>query len=153
VIRPALVAAATLVLAGAPDRAAASRTPGGYVERIVRPTAPATGAVPVTVGANGPELDACSSSGRPKGLNPRGDNFLAVKAGPSLAAARTDRLRPGQPFFICGERGGWTAIVYAPGENLPARCGVSWPAPRPKAYAGPCRSGWVFSRYVEWVSG
>ena len=38
--------------------------------------------VPVTYGGQ-EDLDACSSMGEVKGLNPQGDNFLSVRSGPA----------------------------------------------------------------------
>ena len=110
---------------------------------------------PVQVGQDGPEFDACGSTGRPRGLNPKGDNFLSVKAAPSLRARRTDRLVPSSSFYICGTTAGgaWTAIVFAPGGRLSAGCGVATPVVSPRPYRGPCRSGWVSSEYVHLVAG
>lgn len=94
------------------------------------------------------DYDACGSLGVPTGLNPRGDNFLAVRAAPNSGAAMRDKLRPGQQFYICQQSGGWVGIVYGRGG-----CGVTSPIARRQAYRGPCRSGWVFGRFVRVVAG
>jgi hypothetical protein len=109
----------------------------------------------VEVGLDGPDFDACGSSGRPKGLDPDGDNFLAVKAAPSLNSERLDQLGPGDEFYMCQsvQQGRWTGIVYSTGGGLSARCGVTSPVQRRRAYSGPCKSGWVYSKYVELVAG
>lgn len=98
-----------------------------------------------------PTLDACGSIGVPTGLNPRGDNFLAVRAGPSSRTAMLDKLRPNEAFFICEQRGAWLGIVYSRREG--PDCGANVPVPRRKAYDGPCRSGWVFRRFVRLLAG
>lgn len=104
-------------------------------------------AEPVRVG--GPaDFDACGVVGVPKGLNPRGDNFLAVRAGPSSRTRMRAKLRPGQRFFICETRGQWVGIVYGRGGS-----GVTSPIRRRQAYRGPCRSGWVFRRFVRVIAG
>jgi len=97
------------------------------------------------------DFDACGSVGVPTGLNPRGDNFLAVRAGATSRATMRDKLRPGQRFYICGQRGGWVAIVYS--KRRGADCGVSSPIARRQAYRGPCRSGWVYRKFVGDFAG
>jgi hypothetical protein len=69
-------------------------------------------AVPVIVGGE-QDYDACGSSGTVEGLNPHGDGFLAVKAGPGLNFERIDKLYNGMQVYICGEQGDWLAIVYS----------------------------------------
>lgn len=99
----------------------------------------------------GPGSDACGSLGEVVGLNPRGDNFLAVRTGPSTDFAKVDEIVSGQRLYLCETRGRWWGVVYDPsGEG--SACGVSSPMPR-HAYAGPCRSGWVFDRYVTLIAG
>jgi hypothetical protein len=107
----------------------------------------AQGRVPVQVGGSS-DFDACGSVAVPTGLNPRGDNFLAVRAGPNSSAQRLAKLRPGQQFYVCDERGAWLGIVYGGGD-----CGVGSPIRRRQAYSGPCRSGWVFRRFVRVIAG
>ena len=116
---------------------------------------PETQLVAVEIGEAGPDLDACPSAGRPRGLNPNGDNFLAVKAAPNLQARRIDKLGPGDAFYICqsAQGGEWTGIVYSAGGGLGDGCGVASTVDRRQNYSGSCRSGWVFSKYVEVVAG
>jgi len=101
--------------------------------------------VPVTVGGS-PDGDACPTLGRVSGLNPDGDNFLAVRTG----YGRVDRVTTGQLLWICGTRGGWHAVVYS---RKGGDCGVSTPVDSAQPYDGPCRSGWVYSNYVIAVAG
>ncbi len=107
--------------------------------------------VPVMAGGE-EDLDACGSSGRIAGLNPRGDGFLSVRSGPGGKPYREiDRLHNGNAVIVCDEQGPWLAVVY--GRSPDDDCGVGTPWPTRKPYAGPCRSGWVHSRYVRMVAG
>ncbi|WP_427026268.1 integron (plasmid) [Aureimonas ureilytica] len=109
------------------------------------------GAQPVEVGGDA-ELDACASLGRIVRLDPKGDNFLAVRDGPGSQRRELDRLGPGALVTICDERGAWLGIVYpAPGTRTD--CGVSSPIEARSPYDGPCRSGWVHGRFVDVVAG
>jgi hypothetical protein len=106
------------------------------------------------IGLAGDDLDACLSVGQVTGLNPRGDNYLAVRARPAAGARIKDRLGPGRWIWLCDGEGDWIGIVY--GDDTPegvADCGVGTPVARPQSYAGPCRSGWVHSRYVVMIAG
>jgi hypothetical protein len=110
--------------------------------------------VPVIVGEES-ELDACTSWAKVEGLNPKGDGFLAVRVGPGTRHAMRDRLREGDEFFICNysRDDKWLAIVYpGKGQNA-ADCGVSSPMPKPVAYRGPCRWGWVHEKWVKFLAG
>jgi hypothetical protein len=109
------------------------------------------GGRPVRYGLNGPELDGCTPYSEITGLNPRGDNFVSVRAAPSVRATELDRLGPGRKVWICEEVGGWAGIVYGPRAST--GCNVESPLPRVRPYRGPCRSGWVSSRYVTPIAG
>lgn len=103
---------------------------------------------PVMVGGGGSNVDVCPASGEVRGLNPRGDNFLSVRAAPNLRAREVGRLRSGEEVIVCdntGDKKWWGVIsVRRPGQD----CGLV-PASRPRPYAGPCRSGWVSARYLK----
>jgi hypothetical protein len=90
------------------------------------------------------------------GLDPHGDGFLAVKAGPGLSYTRIDKLYNKVRVYIVGQRGDWFAVVY-PDErtikfDLPDP-GTSFATFRDMPYAGPCRSGWVHRRWVHVFAG
>jgi hypothetical protein len=108
--------------------------------------------VPVFVGGH-PELDACSSAGRPRGLKSDGDGFLAVRSGPGVQYEITDKLHPGETFSLCDvspdQR--WHGIVY--GDSAEHDCGVSSPKAAQVPYRGPCKSGWVNVKFVEVHAG
>lgn len=108
---------------------------------------------PVRIGTAAPDLDACLSQGEVAGLHPEGDNFLTVRAGPGRDARALDRLGPGRIVNVCETHGSWLGIVYGPSSGLGEDCGTGSPVPRPRPYAGPCRSGWVAARYIRIVAG
>jgi hypothetical protein len=69
-----------------------------------------------------------------------------------MHAREVARVRPGQILWICdvsaGER--WYGVVYSTSRD--DRCRLSR-VRRAQAYAGPCRSGWVSTRYVTVIAG
>ena len=106
------------------------------------------------VGLAGDDLDACLSIGQVTGLNPRGDNFLAVRFMPTTKARVNDRLGPGRQMWICEESGEWLGVVYDRfAHDGPGECGVASPVSRARPYDGMCRWGWVSSRYVTVIAG
>lgn len=107
--------------------------------------------VPVMITAS--ESSACGS-GEIVGLDPKGDGFLSVRSGPGGSQyTEIDRLYNGDEVYICGDQGPWQAIVYMPDRQLSSHCGVvkSWSTSQ--AYTGPCRSGWIHSRYLKATAG
>jgi hypothetical protein len=60
------------------------------------------------------------------GLNPQGDNFLAVRSGPGRDFAKIDELYQGDRVLLCDERGQWVGIVYT--RMTPT---AEWPARKP----------------------
>ncbi len=105
---------------------------------------------PVEVGGDA-ELDACASVGQIARLAPKGDNFLSVRGGPDSKRQELDRLRAGTHVMICDKRGRWLGIVYTT-QGTTTDCGVSSPRTERSPYTGPCRSGWVFDRFVDVVA-
>jgi hypothetical protein len=114
---------------------------------------PAPRDVPVRMGGS-PDMDACPSNAHVTGLNPRGDNFLSVRSRPAVTGRELDRLPGDYAVWACDEThdGEWTGIVYSRrGQHVD--CGVGTPMARRQAYAGPCATGWVASRYLTIVAG
>jgi hypothetical protein len=105
--------------------------------------------VPIMLGGNDTE-DACGGAGVVSGLSPGGDGFLSVRSGPGPKYAELDRVHGGDAVHICGSRRAWTAIVYS-GDGRD--CGVGSPWPKRLAYTGPCKYGWVASRYITVTAG
>ena len=112
--------------------------------------------VPVMVGDDTP-IDAASCSlGQVTGLDPQGDNFLAVRAGPGSGNAQIDALHQDDLVFVCDGDGRWLGIVYWPGHrqgSSATECGATAPISPRQPYAGPCRTGWVFDGYVAQIAG
>jgi hypothetical protein len=106
-------------------------------------------AVPVIVGKVA-EYDACMSSGAVKGLDPHGDGFLAVRAGPGSQYQMIDKLLEGQNVFVCDERGQWLGVVYTRGNQ---NCGVTSALNKPTPYPGPCLAGWVHRNFINITAG
>lgn len=107
----------------------------------------------VTIGNDGPEWDACGILGKVYNLDPNGDNYLSVRAGPSAAFEAVDRLISNQFVYFCERKGRWIGIVYAPHNYPNMVCDVSSAIPHPQNYSGTCRSGWVFDEYVLPIAG
>jgi hypothetical protein len=112
----------------------------------------AAGPVPVHFG-DYPDLDACGSQGEVRGLNPNGDNFLAVREGPGADYAKIDEIHEGQWIILCEEAadGAWFGIVYDPTGTLD--CGTGSPIAERRDYDGPCPSGWVSSKFITMLAG
>jgi hypothetical protein len=105
-------------------------------------------AVPVMVGGD-PDVDACPGMGEVVGLDPQGDDFLAVRDGPSTSFKKIDEVYQGDALYLCDKKGNWYGVVYASGPGID--CEVSLPVDEREPYAGECYSGWVYGGYVEVV--
>lgn len=130
---------------------------GAAVVSAASPAAPpGAGRAPVAVPTGGEaELDACPTWAQVSGLDPAGDGFLAVRAGPGVDHAELDRLAEGRGLFVCvgTEDGVWLGVVYPrPGQDM-ADCGVSSPRVVAAPYRGGCASGWVAARWVKPIAG
>jgi hypothetical protein len=107
--------------------------------------------VPVMIGSD-PDRDTCPSSGTVMGLNPRGDGFLSVRSGPGGSQFREiDRIYNGMSLAICDQVGPWLAVVYTNDGRITCNVSTGWARRQP--YTGPCRYGWVHSRYVGDLAG
>jgi hypothetical protein len=109
--------------------------------------------VAVRVGELGPNFEACAAAGSTRHL--AAPETLPVRASPFDNAAQTGAVAAGGRFFICTRSldQKWFGIVYDPGGALAPRCGVSDPVASPRAYAGPCASGWVSTPFVKMIAG
>ena len=87
-------------------------------------------------------------------LDPKGDGFLAVKAGPGLHYERIDKLSNGQRVILCDKKGAWHGIVYSKRKGDDARyCSVEENRRKKDfPYTGPCRSGWAHQRWIKQTS-
>ena len=110
--------------------------------------------VPVMIGEHGEvDLDACVGAGAVFGLNPKGDGFLAVRSGPAAHYKLLDRLQEGQQVFLCSssEDELWHGVIYT--SDAKVDCGVGSPVKSARAYKGPCKSGWVSTKWIKVIAG
>ncbi len=107
---------------------------------------------PVRVGTGGPHADACRGVGSVANLPGGGDDFLAVREGPSVKAKRIDKLKDDAPVYICDQNAGgsWIGIVYQANGYLPTddTCRAEENVGSVRPYEGPCLTGWVSAKYV-----
>jgi hypothetical protein len=116
----------------------------------------------VTIGEDGPRLDACGGMGQVIRVGARG---LAVRSAPFIDAPEVGRMAEGERAYVCTRSVDqqWLGVVLPPPSPVggfenndgagpaPMDCGVSEPADRKRAYAGPCASGWVASASIRLV--
>lgn len=110
---------------------------------------------PVTIGEDGPRLDACGALGQ---VTRSGGAGLALHAAPFADAKELGRLADGRRAYICTRSldQKWLGVVVPPdvaGGEAAADCGVASPVDRKQPYDGPCASGWVSSTYVRLIGG
>ena len=109
--------------------------------------------MPIRVGTDGPDMDACGTYAEVANLDPDGDNYVSVRDAPSTSVKERDRLDAGQGVQVCATSNGWSGIVYAGEDDEEQDCGTGSPVATVRNYTGPCRQGWVDSRYLEMVAG
>jgi hypothetical protein len=115
---------------------------------------------PVTIGEDGPRMDACGGMGQVSGAGAKG---LAVRAAPFAQARESGRMAEGARAYVCSRSldQQWLGVVAPPPAGIdPATgnaaastvdCGVGAPVERKQAYAGPCLSGWVSSAAIRLI--
>jgi hypothetical protein len=101
--------------------------------------------VPVMEHAEG-DLDTCGL-GEVTGLNPAGDNFLAVRTGPGSKYKMIDKLHTGDRVWMFDYKGEWIGVVYG-SDSI--ECS---PIRKDRPYAGPGRKGWVHKKFVRLLAG
>lgn len=115
---------------------------------------------PVTIGEDGPRLDACGTMGQ---VSRAGAKGLALRAAPFADARETERLTEGQRVHVCSRSldQKWLGVVVptsledaaANATAAAADCGVTDPVDRKRPYDGPCPSGWVSSASIRLIAG
>lgn len=106
------------------------------------------------VGLEGPDSDACIGVGRVSRGNLPREGRLPVYPVPSDEGRAGDHLASDTLVWLCEVAGDWQGIVYASGEFQElGDCRVSTPVTTPRAYVGPCRSGWVAASSLQLVAG
>ena len=111
----------------------------------------------VTIGEDGPRMDACGGLGQ---VARAGSAGLSLRAAPFADAKELARLAEGQRAWICTRSldQKWLGVVVqpAPAPDKAADtpdCAVSSPVERRQPYDGPCASGWVSSAYIRLIAG
>jgi hypothetical protein len=104
---------------------------------------------PIIIGGD-ERVDACGDTGEIVGLDPQRDSFLSVLSGPGDQPFREiDRLFNGNQVYVCYSSGPWLAVIYNDKRDLEQSCGVDKPWRTRQPYTGPCRYGWIHSKYVR----
>ncbi|WP_136659029.1 SH3 domain-containing protein [Nitratireductor sp. XY-223] len=101
--------------------------------------------VPVMIWADG-DFDTCAV-GAVTGLDPKGDNFLAVRAGPGTGHHMLDKIHTNDRVWVFDENNGWYGIAYG-SPNISCS-----PVRNNRPYDGPGSTGWVFGKYVTIIAG
>ena len=108
---------------------------------------------PIKVGSDGPDMDACGSYAEVGDLSDTEDGFLYVHDAPSAETKARHRFSQGQGVAVCQTQNGFSGVVY-PGEGQTlSDCGTGSPVATEQNYTGPCRAGWVESRFLEMIAG
>ncbi|MDX3908323.1 MAG: hypothetical protein QHC67_00675 [Sphingobium sp.] len=118
----------------------------------------------VTIGEDGPRLDACGALGVVRGM--ANGRTLAMRAAPFQDAKAIAQLGNGARVHVCARSldQRWLGVVVPPpappsgnaanaATPAPVDCGVSSPVDRKQPYDGPCQSGWVSSGFVQLIAG
>ncbi len=115
------------------------------------PVAMTPGTRAVTIGEGGAGLSACVARGKVINLSPAGQPYLPVRAAPFAEAQEIARLDNGATMFVCTRSmdQGWRGVIIPPADQPDTDCGVRAPVAVARAYAGPCRSGWVPAAFVQ----
>ena len=109
--------------------------------------------LPIKVGGDGPDMDACGTYAEVGALSGTEDGFLYVHDAPSDTTKARHRFSQGQGVAVCQTQNGFSGVVY-PGEGQTlSDCGTGSPVAAEQNYTGPCRAGWVESRYLEMIAG
>jgi len=118
----------------------------GEVEQPLTP-----GVVPVRIGDGGPRFAACGGTGEVWNLSPGGEASLTVRSAPFTEAGKIAELGNGAKLSVCARSMDqrWLGVVIPPTAAPDSDCGTASPAASPRAYAGPCLSGWVTSAFVR----
>jgi len=92
------------------------------------------------------DLDTCAF-GEVTGLNPDGDNFLAVRSGPGTNYRMIDKLHSKDELWLFDRKGSWIGVVYG---SKDINCS---PIDADRMYRGPGKAGWVHEKYVRLLAG
>jgi hypothetical protein len=113
------------------------------------------GMQPVRIGEGGTALPACAGAGVVVNLSPAGETYLSLRTAPFAEASEVARLGNGTALLLCSHSldQRWQGVVVPPAGATTTDCGVGAPVAAPRGYAGPCKSGWVSSAFVQTRAG
>ncbi|MEZ5682434.1 MAG: hypothetical protein R3E14_14185 [Erythrobacter sp.] len=109
--------------------------------------------LPIRIGSDGPEMDACGTYAEVATYDVSSENIPYVHDAPSASTKARDKLNPGQGVQVCMAQNGFSGIVYPREGQEVADCGTGSPVATEQNYSGPCLAGWVDSRFLEMVAG
>lgn len=127
------------------NRATAPAPVETVVSTDVAPTAR-----PVRIGEAGPNFAACATRGTV--VNTGGEPALPVRASPFADADPVGAgLAEGSRLIVCTQTidQRWMGVIVPPVDAPENDCGVGVRVSSPRAYDGPCVSGWVNTAFVR----
>ena len=92
------------------------------------------------------DLDTCAF-GEVTGLDPNGDNYLAVHSGPGTDYRQIDKLHSQNQVWTFDRKGSWIGVVYG-SDNIDCS-----PITADRQYDGPGKVGWVHEKYIRLIAG
>lgn len=103
-------------------------------------------AIPITISASGLD-DPCGAVGIVANTEKR---TYPIRVGPDTTALELLTIENGTRLLLCETRDGWYGVVVLKkGSNcLDGDYGST-----SKNYSGPCESGWIEKKYVEYFAG
>ena len=109
--------------------------------------------LPIKIGGDGPELDACGTYAQVVDFDASGEDVPYVHDAPSAATKARDKLTSGQGVKVCETQNDFSGIVYAGDSQTDVDCKTNSPVETEQNYTGPCRSGWVDNRFLQMTAG
>ena len=109
--------------------------------------------LPIKVGGDGPDMDACGTYAEVVAYDASGEDLPYVHDAPSASTKARDKLNSGQGVQVCATQNGFSGIVYPRKDQDPTDCGTGSPVATEQNYTGPCLAGWVDTRFLKMVAG
>lgn len=112
---------------------------------------------PVMVIENGDDSHGliCEEALMIRGIDKHGDGFVVIRSGPgSKYSIKKKVVRNGKEVVGCEHVGNWIGIIYTDTDmglgSYQKKCGlVSDYSLKQHPYKGPCKTGWIYKKYVE----
>ncbi len=125
-----------------------NQTPAPVGANVAAPVAPSARAV--RIGEAGANFAACATRGTV--VNTGGEPLLPVRASPFVDADTVGNgLAEGSRLIVCTQTidQRWMGVIVPPADAPESDCGVAVRVSSPRAYDGPCVSGWVNTAFVR----